>query len=529
MVLVIVLAFSKAGLTQTLPLDSISGTHRLLTFTLSAKDSVKSTIVRDSLRLRGHFRQEWSLRRDQDSTHYTIRLHPTVQSITILRRFVDQELIDSTPVTLEVTALPEFMDQVRENYSRDGYAFAKAQLSQIQFNSDTTITADLQVTLSQKQRITGIEVVGMDKFPINLFRHFIGKTVSPDLLRQVESLINQQSFASSSRPPEVLFTLDSAVLYIYPTAIKANRFDGLIGFNTEDEGTLRVNGHLDLELTNPFGKAIRTAINYEGNGLDQRRLDLALRVPSVGLDRVGVQGEFKLFRRDTTFQTTSVNADLFYPVSQNWQTGIGYQSVTGTQLEDTATNVEDFTSSYVSGNATWSKSTPLSATGFSLLNFNISIAYGSRKAQNSNSPQLRTEVNATSQFAINPKHQFQLIAHGAFLESEDYLLNELYRLGGVDTIRGFVNNTLDGDTYATVQTEYRYQIASGLYLHSIVDIGYLSNTLIDNGSELLGVGLGAAITTRAGILQFQIAAGKSDTQELRFNNSVVHLNLVSRF
>ena len=64
-------------------------------------------------------------------------------------------------------------------------------------------------------------------------------------------LLNQLPFAQQKRPSEVLFTKDSTSVYLYLEKIKSNRFDGFIGFGTDETtGKIEFDGYLDLNLIN---------------------------------------------------------------------------------------------------------------------------------------------------------------------------------------------------------------------------------------------------------------------------------------
>ncbi|MCD8518567.1 MAG: hypothetical protein LRY32_02580, partial [Flavobacterium sp.] len=50
--------------------------------------------------------------------------------------------------------------------------------------------------------------------------------------------------------PEILFTTDSAKIFVYVEKSKPNKFDGFIGFSNDDQSKLTFNGYLDLQLQN---------------------------------------------------------------------------------------------------------------------------------------------------------------------------------------------------------------------------------------------------------------------------------------
>ena len=134
-------------------------------------------------------------------------------------------------------------------------------------------------------------------------------------------------------------------------------------------------------------------------------------------------------------------------------------------------------------------------------------------------------LNTYNIFELNPKNSFyvQLVAQG--INSDDYLTNELLRLGGINSIRGFEENSLFASLFGLVRTEYRYRLNSSIYVHSILDAAYLENQVTAAEEKLFGFGFGFGLLTRSGLLRFNYANGKSENQKFRLSNSKVHLSL----
>ena len=63
---------------------------------------------------------------------------------------------------------------------------------------------------------------------------------------------------------------------------------------------------------------------------------------------------------------------------------------------------------------------------------------------------------------------------------------ELHRFGGVNSIRGFYENSLQASLLTSLITEYRYVLASGIYAHSIVDYGYFRDGSRNDGTGASG-------------------------------------------
>ncbi|HAH33791.1 MAG TPA: hypothetical protein DCL52_03280, partial [Flavobacteriaceae bacterium] len=115
------------------------------------------------------------------------------------------------------------------------------------------------------------------------------------------------------------------------------------------------------------------------------------------------------------------------------------------------------------------------------------------------------------------------------MTSDTYLTNELFRFGGINSMRGFLENNIDASMFSILNTEYRYLVNQQTYLHSIIDLGYFENEILKQKEKLYSFGFGLGMTTKAGLLKFSIANGNIDGQAFKFSNSKIHLSIASQF
>ena len=109
-------------------------------------------------------------------------------------------------------------------------------------------------------------------------------------------------------------------------------------------------------------------------------------------------------------------------------------------------------------------------------------------------------------------------------------MNELYRFGGLKTLRGFNEDELYADfvTSGTMQLNYYYEEYSSFYIFT--DMAYYENhvgNLIHDTP--LGIGIGTNFSTKAGIFTISYALGKQFDNPFQFNSSRIHIGYVSMF
>jgi hemolysin activation/secretion protein len=114
------------------------------------------------------------------------------------------------------------------------------------------------------------------------------------------------------------------------------------------------------------------------------------------------------------------------------------------------------------------------------------------------------------------------------IDSDTYLFNELIRFGGINSMRGFEENSINTSGLGILVSEYRYQLSPTLYIHSIIDAGYFEAPG-QSDQKLYGFGFGFGLLTDAGLLKFNLANGQVENQNFRFSDSKIHLSLRTTF
>jgi len=130
---------------------------------------------------------------------------------------------------------------------------------------------------------------------------------------------------------------------------------------------------------------------------------------------------------------------------------------------------------------------------------------------------------------LNDKNSFNIKSQNFYLQSENYIINELYRFGGINSIRGFNENSLQGNLLTSILTEYRYVLTPSIYIHSIIDYGYYQDRTSDINDRVLGLGFGFGLLTKNGLLNLVYANGSTKDQTIKFSNSIIHISFKTTF
>lgn len=143
--------------------------------------------------------------------------------------------------------------------------------------------------------------------------------------------------------------------------------------------------------------------------------------------------------------------------------------------------------------------------------------------------QLYADLQAMHNFYLNPKNCININYHNYILKSDTYFSNELYRFGGINSIRGFTENSFQANLMTSFQTEYRYIVSNDLYLHSILDYCNFKDDGTQTKLDLVGIGLGIGLNTKTGLFKFAFVNGMNKKDTSKLNSAILHINYTIRF
>ena len=272
-------------------------------------------------------------------------------------------------------------------------------------------------------------------------------------------------------------------------------------------------------------------LNYKADGNDQQNFKAKLTVPYLFKTPFGLITELKIFKRDSTFSTSDQLIKVRYQINTTSKSYIGFKGYESSNLrKDNSTNVdvEDYTSKFILVGLSYTKAQnnilfPIKSI------FHLDTEIGSREYDNANESQIRASLLLHTIFNLNYKNSIYLKNNTELLNSESYFTNELFRFGGINSIRGFNENSIDASFYSVLNSEYRYQINQDIYVHSIIDFAYFENEIIVLKQKLYSFGIGIGLQTTAGIIKFSIANGNTENQDFNFSNTKIHISILSKF
>ena len=446
------------------------------------------------------------------------------------------ENVEKDFFTLNFPEVENALTTLNEIKTEDGKAFARIRLSDFRKAEENIMVANLLLEEGVSRNIDSIAIKGYPKFPKSFLKHFAGirtgKPFDRNKINDQSEVLNSLGFVNTRKAPEVLFEKERTTVFFYLEKKNNNLFDGILGFATDEEtNRLQFNGYLNLELNNNLNFGEQLLINYKADGNEQQNFRARARLPYLFGSPIGTELELKIFKRDSTFVTTDQIAKASYQITPPSSVYIGYKASESSNLLDenlAGSAVEDYDGRFfLAGVEFIRRQNDLLFP--SKTRVTLDSEFGSRDFGGISEDQTRLTLWASTLFELNYNNLIFVQNNTSVLLSDRFLVNELFRFGGINSIRGFNENSIDASLYTVVNTEYRYRFNAGFYLHSIIDVGYFENEINQLEEELYGFGIGLGLLTKAGLLKFSFANGISENQNFKFSNTKIHLSLTSRF
>jgi len=440
-------------------------------------------------------------------------------------------------IILPYEEIETFLNQSLQKLEQKGFALAKLKLVNIQ-KKNNILYAELQLESNQQRKLNSIVVKFAESNKKNSFpkghlkqinRKYRSIPFTQDVVRKIHNDFEKYRFVSQIKYPEILFTKDSTKVYVYLEKRKSNNFDGFLGFTNNNNNKLDFNGYLDLTLENALKAGEQLALNWKSDGNNQKNFKASIDLPYLFQSPIGLKAQIYIFKQDSIFQNTKTAIDLGYFVNYNSRIYLGYQSTESSDIQNTNnSSISDYNSAFLTTNFDYTKLDSENTTFPKKTTLTLLIGFGKRTTNQitttlGTNKQDFININAMHNFYLNKKNSININYQNYFLKSDSYIINELYRFGGVNSIRGFAENSLQASFMTALITEYRYILSRELFMHSVLDYGYYKDDSSGFKGNLFGFGLGMGLQTKNGLLRLILANGITTNQEIKFSNTIVNL------
>ncbi|MEE4177539.1 MAG: hypothetical protein V2I46_08515 [Bacteroides sp.] len=456
---------------------------------------------------------------------------------------------------LPFPAYQDLQEKIIAWYEDQGYPFASLQAEAIKIEGQT-LQASLKVDPSYRIVYDTLRLSG----DVSLSSGFLsthtgirpGSTYNETKARNAAALIAELPFVQVNSEPSLQFTPGTALLTIPVRKRPANRFDGIAGVssNSLDENRLQLTGQVNLSLVNLMSRGEQFAMIWQGLGQGTQRLTLDASYPYIFSTPFISSWLFSLHKQDTAYLNLRNRPSFTWTSPRRIQVSV-FADLQSTELLSTSRfsgtstlppQIDSRTRLYGIEGAIFSQG--FSAGLMDGHGLKVSLAAGSRNIrENANLPEAIFEglamkqnqysfgVEAETRLPLGQKTRlvFHLDARG--LSSQQYFENELYRIGGFNSLKGFDEDAILASLYGIMTSEVRYFTGEQTFFSLLFNAGYFERDITGNAISGWPWGAAAGITleTAPGIISVYYAIGHGPETTLAFRNAKIHIGFVSLF
>ncbi len=477
-------------------------------------------------------------------------LNPSLAS----RLGISEKLYFNKPFKYKEVA--KSFEKIISFYENNGYPFVSVKLDSVE-TQEGSLSGVLNVEKNKLFKIDSITLMGNAKVNRAFLHRYLGvkenMPYNEELLRGISQKIKQLPFVFEKQTQLVRLTNKSNKLILFLDKKNASQFDGIIGF-LPDANTKKtvITGDVKLKVVNGIFRNGET-FDLEWRRLQTQTQDFKGRIiyPYLFGTPVGTDYSLKIYRRDTSFIDINNNIGLQYYFKGLNNFKIFYKqrntnliSTNGLQFVTTLPDYADITTQSYGAGVTFEK-LDYRFNPHKGVAINLTGQTGNRSIKRNakvnevayqnlllRSTQYQFEGDVNLFIQLHRNNVLRLGVQGASVFGNSTIFkNELFRIGGLRTLRGFDEESIFASSYVIPTLEYRFLFSQNSNLLLFTEGAWYENT--SNGLYIsdmpMSVGAGINFETKAGILTLNYALGNQFNNGFDLRSGKIHFGLTALF
>lgn len=450
--------------------------------------------------------------------------------------------------------LAKMFDKTITYYENNGYPFASIKLDSLVI-FENKISAKLNIQKHQFVKLDSVIIEGNShtnkKFILRYLNLKEGSPYNEASYLSISKKLRQLPFLIEKKAPVLRLTDKENKLCLFADKKNASQFDGIVGILPGNNGKTIFTGDVKIKLVNGILKSGETFdINWRRLQSQTQDLQAHINYPFLFGFPVGVDYNIKLYRKDTSFIDIN-NAFAF----QYFFSGLNYikafykqrnANIISTSGLTNATVLPDYadvaTKSYGLGigfekldyKFNPKKGVSISAQasiGIRTIKRNPKINDAAYSNIALHSGQYQLDGNLAGYINLHKNHVLKLAAQFGSVFGNTIYKNELIRIGGLRTLRGFDEESIYTSTYLIPTLEYRFLFEQNSNLFLFAEGAWYENSSVGTyiHDTPYSVGAGINFETKAGILTLSYALGRQFNNPFDLRTGKIHAGLVALF
>lgn len=453
----------------------------------------------------------------------------------------------------------------------NGYPFARVFIDSASFN-DKEVNIRIKLETGPVVKIKEFIIHGDAKINSKYLYNYLGiepgDIYKEKVITNIDARLRELSFLAIEKATAISFTSKGVILHLFINNKKASTFNGVVGIlpnnntnttATAEQSKIAFTGDITMHLTNLIRQGEVADIKWRGLPNQTQELDLKLNYPFIFSLPIGISGSLNLFKQDTSFLNYNSTLGISYLFKGNDYVKAFWNKKGSSLLNSTSTtngiqnNIQSNATSYgIEGykekldyrlNPTSGYAVLLTAqAGNKTISGAESDGFYNLAIKSVDSISAILRIPATSvlyqlsgkadvYFPFFDITTLKLGVQGAWLNNPYLFTNDLARIGGIKSLRGFTDASLYVSKYLISSAEYRFLLERNSFIALFIDYAYtekitMTQRVIDHP---LGFGAGLSFETKAGIFSLNYAVGKQLGNPIDFSSAKIHFGFLNQF
>ncbi|MCF3111497.1 BamA/TamA family outer membrane protein [Niabella sp. CC-SYL272] len=483
----------------------------------------------------------------------------------------DPHLFEDRP--LDYDLLGSIQQRMLNYFENHGHPFAKVYVDALNIHGEK-VSGQLQVHPGPLYKVDSIRITGNAKLSNDYLQNYLdirnGSIYNKEKLQRISAELKKLNYVEETFPPRFYWGSMGGMVEVFLQQKKSNQVNFIVGFLPNSDVAaakkLQITGEGLLNLKNALGGGETIGLVWQKLAAASQQLDLAFLQPYLFRSRFGLDFAFNMLKRDSSYLNFEYRAGTQYTINTRQNIKLFYNQFStiisvinknellqtrqlpreaDVKISNVGIEYQLNTTNYIFNPVTGFDIKFTGTGGIKKIKknnqvleledpedpgFNFGSLYDTVKLR---SVQVRTVLSASRYIPLSARGVSTIKAaiQGGYLAGENIFRNELFQIGGYRLLRGFDEQSQFLSQYAIGTLEYRYLVGENSYLNAFADggWGYDGSRGVRKNYNFLGVGIGLAFETKAGVFNLAWAVGKRNDTSFNLRQSKIHFGFISYF
>ena len=380
--------------------------------------------------------------------------------------------------------------------------------------------------------------------------------------KAMDRRLQQLPFLSLEHPSQMAFYASGkAKPFVYVKSRPCDQVNAVLGFAPNaNNAKLLLTGEMQIKLNNLFRSAKALQLHWRSFKPNTQELKSSINLPYLFASPLGLDFKLNFLKYDSSFSTNQTQIGCQYYTSglngfqwfyQRSSTNLNLVDTSEIRLTKRLPNAHSMINQQygmqwqftqldnplnplkglqIEARASLGYKTLIKLPTIEQLTWNGKSIYDSMKLK---TLQGQYALKAELYSPINSSQTIKLGCYVSQIVSDQIYFNELFREGGLNSLKGFNEQSIFASNFNMLDLEYRKLLSPLSHVKCFVNGAYYedkNNSLkIPVRQTAIGFGLGASLQTSAGLLQIVYALGKTAGEPILIKNGKFHLGINSYF